>query len=205
MFDHKFQKITQKPLIILAKPFLKIINPNQMTILGFVFGIFMCLSIFFQLYLFALVLLILNRLCDGLDGVMARLTTPTPLGGYLDIVFDFTIYSGFVLAFGLSNSSYTTISMLLLFFYIGTGTTFLAKAAIRPQLEKISKKTELIEDLPKSFYYTSGLVEGAETIIFMVLCLLLPSFFVFISVIFGILCLVTFISRIFVFYVEFNL
>jgi len=205
MFDRQIQNFTQKPLIVIARLFLKFLRPNQMTILGFILGFFMCILIFFQFYFAALVLLIFNRFCDGLDGTMARLTTPTPLGGYLDIVSDFTIYSGFVLAFGLGNSNYTIISMILLFIYIGTGTTFLAKAAIQPQLDKISETNDVVEELPKSFHYTSGLVEGTETIIFMVLCLLLPNFFVLISIIFGILCLMTFISRIIVCYVEFNL
>ena len=205
MFDRQIQNFTQKPLIIIAKLFLKILNPNQMTILGFILGFLMCILIFFQFYFAALALLILNRLCDGLDGTMARLTTPTPLGGYLDIVSDFTIYSGFVLAFGFSNNSYTYSSMVLLFLYIGTGTTFLAKAAIQTQLDKISETNDAIEGLPKSFHYTSGLVEGLETIIFMVLCLLFPNFFIFISIIFGILCLITFISRVIVCFNEFNL
>ena len=145
----------------------------------------------------------LNRLCDGLDGTMARLTIPTPLGGYLDIVFDFTIYSGFVLAFGLSNSNYTIISMVLLFLYICTGTTFLAQAALQTQLDKIPASLESSQKLTKSLYYSSGLIEGTETIIFMVLCLLLPNFYIFISIIFGILCLITFVSRIVVCYKEF--
>ncbi len=205
MFDRQIQNFTQKPLIIIAKLFLKFLKPNQMTIFGFILGLIMCILIFFQFYFVALALLLLNRFCDGLDGTMARLTTPTALGGYLDIVSDFTIYSGFVLAFGLSNSNYTSLSMILLFLYIGTGTTFLAKAAIQTQLDKISEINDTVERLPKSFHYTSGLVEGTETIIFMVLCLLLPNFFILISIIFGILCLITFISRVIVCYVEFNL
>ena len=205
MFDRQIQNFTQKPLIIIAKLFLKFLKPNQMTILGFILGFFMCILIFFQFYFAALALLILNRFCDGLDGTMARLTIPTPLGGYLDIVSDFTIYSGFVLAFGFSNSSYTTLSMILLFLYIGTGTTFLAKAAIQTQLDKVSETNDAIEELPKSFHYTSGLVEGTETIIFMVLCLLFPNFFILISIIFGILCLITFISRVIICFDEFNL
>tara|TARA_B100000963_G_scaffold68238_1_gene56476 strand:- start:783 stop:1397 length:615 start_codon:yes stop_codon:yes gene_type:complete len=204
MFDRQIQNFTQKPLKIMAKLFLKFLKPNQMTILGFILGFFMCILIFFQFYYAALILLILNRFCDGLDGTMARLTAPTPLGGYLDIVSDFTIYSGFVLAFGLSNSDYTNLSMILLFLYIGTATTFLAKAAIQNQLEKISETNNALEELPKSFHYTSGLVEGTETIIFMVMCLLLPNFFILISIVFGILCLLTFMSRVIVFYLEFN-
>tara|TARA_B100000989_G_scaffold81741_1_gene58426 strand:+ start:92 stop:706 length:615 start_codon:yes stop_codon:yes gene_type:complete len=203
MFDRKIQKLTQKPLAIIAKIFLKLIKPNHMTILGFVFGLLMCVLVFFQFYFAALFLLILNRLCDGLDGTMARLTIPTPLGGYLDIVFDFTVYSGFVLAFGLSNSNYTIISMVLLFLYIGTGTTFLAKAAIQTQLDKISESSDSNKELHKSFYYSSGLIEGTETIIFMILCLLLPNLYIFISIIFSILCSITFISRVVVCYKEF--
>ena len=163
----------------------------------------MCGLVFFQFFLTDLILLVLNRLCDGLDGTMARLTIPSPLGGYLDIVFDFTIYSGFVLAFGLSNSNYTIISMVLLFLYIGTGTTFLARAAIQTQLDKIPESSVSKKELPKSFYYSSGLIEGTETTIFMILCLLLPNFYIFISIIFGILCLITFVSRIVVCYKEF--
>ena len=203
MFDRQIQKFTQKPLAVIAKIFLKLMKPNHMTILGFIFGILMCILVFFHFYLTALILLLLNRLCDGLDGTMARLTNPTPLGGYLDIVFDFTIYSGFVLAFGLSNNDYTIISMVLLFLYIGTGTTFLAQAAIQTQLDKIPHRSELNQELPKSFYYSSGLIEGTETIIFMILCLLLPNFYILISSIFGILCLITFVSRVVVCYKEF--
>ena len=204
MFDRQIQKFTQKPLGVVAKIFIKLIKPNHMTILGFVFGLSMCILVFFQFYLPALVLLILNRFCDGLDGTMARLTIPTPLGGYLDIVFDFTIYSGFVLAFGLSDSNYTFMSMVLLFLYIGTGTTFLAKAAIQSQLINIYERTELNEEIPKSFYFSSGLIEGTETILFMVLCLLLPNFYIYLSILFGILCLITFISRVIVCYKEFT-
>ncbi len=203
MFDRQIQKFTQKPLAAIAKIFLKLTKPNHMTILGFIFGILMCILVFFKFYLSALLFLILNRLCDGLDGAMARLTIPSPLGGYLDIVFDFTIYSGFVLAFGLSNSNYTMISMVLLFLYIGTGTTFLARAALQTQLDKIPQSSELNQELPKSFYFSSGLIEGTETIIFMILCLLLPNYYIFISIIFGILCLITFISRVIVCYKEF--
>ena len=74
MFDRQIQKFTQKPLIVVAKIFNKLIKPNHMTILGLIFGLSMCILVFFQFYLPALVLLILNRFCDGLDGTMARLT-----------------------------------------------------------------------------------------------------------------------------------
>jgi phosphatidylglycerophosphate synthase len=198
MFDRQIQKFTQKPLKYIAKLFLKFISPNQMTFIGFSFGVLMCLFIIIDQYLFATIFLFLNRLSDGLDGTMARLQTPTPLGGYLDIVLDFLIYGGFVLSFGITEQNNTLLSMVLLFCYIGTGSTFLAKAAILPSLTN----QNLNEEIPKSFHYAVGLVEGTETIVFMVLCLLFPNLFIYFSFIFIILCLITIVFRIIVCYKE---
>ena len=198
MFDRQIQKYTQKPLQYIAKLFLKFISPNHMTLIGFSFGVLMCLSIIIDQYLIAIIFLFLNRLADGLDGTMARLQTPTPLGGYLDIVLDFLIYSGFVLSFGVTEQNNTLTSMILLFCYIGTGSTFLAKAAILPSLTN----QNLNEEIPKSFHYAVGLVEGTETIAFMVLCLLFPNLFIYFSFIFIILCLITIVFRIIVCYKE---
>ena len=198
MFDRQIQKYTQKPLQCVAKLFLKFISPNHMTLIGFSFGLLMCLSIIIDQYLMAIFFLFLNRLSDGLDGTMARLQNPTPLGGYLDIVLDFLIYGGFVLSFGITEQNNTLLSMILLFCYIGTGSTFLAKAAILPSLTN----QNLNEEIPKSFHYAVGLVEGTETIVFMVLCLLFPNLFIYFSFIFIILCLITIVFRIIVCYKE---
>ena len=198
MFDRQIQKYTQKPLRSIALLFLKFISPNQMTLLGFGFGVLMCVSIVIDQYLIAIVFLFLNRLSDGQDGVMARLQTPTSLGGYLDIVLDFLIYGGFILSFGITDQNNTLLSMVLLFCYIGTGGTFLAKAAILPSLTN----QNLNEEIPKSFHYAVGLVEGTETIVFMVLCLLFPNLFIYFSFIFIILCLITIVFRIIVCYKE---
>ena len=200
MFDRQIQKYTQKPLQYVAKLLLKFISPNSMTFIGFSFGVLMCVSIIIDQYLTAIIFLFLNRLSDGLDGVMARLQTPTPLGGYLDIVLDFLIYGGFVLSFGITEQNNTFLSMILLFCYIGTGSTFLAKAAILPSLTNQNSN----EEIPKSFHYAVGLIEGTETIIFMVLCLLFPSLFIYFSSIFILLCVITTIFRIIVFYKELN-
>ena len=198
MFDRQIQKYTQKPLQYIAKLFLKFISPNHMTLIGFSFGVLMCLFIIIDQYLIAIIFLFLNRLSDGLDGAMARLQTPTPLGGYLDIVLDFLIYGGFVLSFGITEQNNSLLSMVLLFCYIGTGATFLAKAAILPSLTY----QDLNEEIPKSFHYAVGLIEGTETIVFMVLCLLFPNLFIYFSFIFIILCLITIVFRIIVCYKE---
>jgi len=199
MFDRQIQQYTQKPLHHIAKFFLKFISPNHMTLIGFGFGVLMCISIIIDQYLIAIIFLILNRLSDGLDGVMARLNKPTPQGGYIDIVFDFIIYSGFVLSFGLSNSQFLLMSTILLFCYIGTGTTFLAGAILQDHLNNLDRNIfESNDEIKKSFHYTSGLVEGTETIIYMAICLFFPNLFNFITCIFAIFCLITIFSRIYI-------
>ena len=200
MFDRQIQKFTQKPFIYISKLFLKFISPNQMTLIGFGFGVLMCLSIIVDQYFIGLIFLFLNRLSDGLDGAMARLQNPTPLGGYLDIVLDFLVYGGFVVSFGITEQNNSFFSIILLFCYIGTGATFLAKAAILPSLAH----QRLNEDIPKSFHYAGGLVEGSETILFMILCLLFPNLFIYLSSIFVVLCLITIVFRIIVCYQELN-
>ena len=199
MFDNQIQIFLQKPLILIGKQLIRFITPDQVTFIGFSLGVTSTILIFFKIYNVALVFLLLNRLCDGLDGVMARLTQPTKRGAYLDIVFDFIFYSLFVLAFGLSNEKYLIFSLLLLFCYVGTATTFLANSLLINAQNKIFKNENIEQNkLIKGFGYAYGIIEGAETIIFMVLSLIFPEYFIYISLIFIILCVFTIFARIYV-------
>jgi phosphatidylglycerophosphate synthase len=205
MFDRSIQRLTQKPLSILGKFLLKIFKPNQITIIGFFFGIVMCFLIFIHSYLLAILFLFINRLCDGLDGVMARQTSPSPLGAYLDIILDFIIYAAFVLVFSLQNEINLLTGVFLLFSYICTGTTFLTQAIIQPQLDYSQQDHDDVKDeIPKSFIYASGLIEGSETIFFMFICLILPKAFPILGFLFGILCLITAIARVIIFYKKYK-
>ena len=199
MFDRQIQGFLQKPLIIIGKQLIKFISPNQVTFIGFSMGLISTILIFFEIHNFALVFLILNRICDGLDGVMARLTKPTKKGAYLDIVFDFIFYSLFVLAFGLSNENYLIFSLILLFCYVGTATTFLANSLLINSQNKIFENESIEQNkLIKEFRYAYGIAEGTETIIFMVLSLIFPKYFILISLIFIALCIFTILARIYV-------
>lgn len=79
----------------------------------------------------------------------------------------------------------------LLFAFIGTGSSFLAFAAL-------AAKHNI--DNPgyahKSFYYIGGLTEGTETIVLFVLCCLFPAHFAVFAWIFGALCWLTTTTRI---------
>lgn len=63
--------------------------PNQLTFLRLGFLPFFIISIYYDLYGWALVVLIVAALTDGLDGLLARrLNQKTPLGAYLDPIAD---------------------------------------------------------------------------------------------------------------------
>src|SRR5688572_33309136 len=75
------------------------LSANAVTLIGFFIGVLAMLSVAAGHDLLGLVLLLLNRTADGVDGAIARRTQPTERGGYLDIVLDFLIYAGVPFAF----------------------------------------------------------------------------------------------------------
>lgn len=202
MFDPIFRRFIEKPLQKLAVPFVRYgISPNQITITGFIFGLFAATALFLNLYLSAAFLIILNRLCDGLDGAIARSGAqagkikPTDLGSYLDIVLDMIIYGLIPFSFVAGLESPTHMHWfacaLLLFSYMGTSCSFLAYAIIA---EKRALKTEARGK--KSFFHHGGLAEGSETFLVMLLICLLPEFFVTACLIYAAMCLITTFMRI---------
>jgi len=131
--------------------------------------------------------LLLSRLADGLDGAIARATEKTDFGGYLDITSDFLFYGAVPLGFVLSDPGANGVAgaFLLVSFYFN-GTSFLGYA-ILAERHGIETTTQGV----KSLYFSNGLLEGTETILFFVLICLFPSAFAPLAWIFGALCFAT--------------
>lgn len=147
-----------------------------LTIAGFAIGVAGCVAMAFEAYWLALVCLILNRLADLFDGAVARATSVTDFGGFVDIVADFLIYSGFVLGFAIGRPEDALPAAVLIYTFLGTGGSFLASAII-------AAKRDMIREPPsrKSFFYRAALAEGVETTIYLVLICLLPDYFAILS------------------------
>ncbi len=168
------------------------ITPDGITLVGFAVGVLALPFLALGWYGAALMAIVVNRLCDGLDGALARRRGLSDAGGFLDIALDFLFYAlvpfGFVLADPLNNA---IAGAWLLFAFIGTGSSFLAFAAL-------AAKHNI--DNPgyahKSFYYLGGLTEGSETIALFVLCCLFPAYFSWLAWIFGALCWLTTFNRV---------
>jgi len=140
----------------------------------------------------ALLPLAASRVADGLDGAVARATAKTDFGGYLDIVCDFLFYGAVPLAFVLRDADANGVAgaFLLLSFYVN-GSSFLAYAILA---EKRGMQTT--DRGEKSLYFTPGLLEGTETIGFFVVLCLWPTAFAPLAWVFGLLCLYTAVSRV---------
>lgn len=163
------------------------IKPNQVTIAGFLLGMLAIPLLACGFYLLALVLILGNRVLDGLDGALARLNTPSDAGGFLDITLDFIFYAGIVLGFALAApASNAVAACVLIFAFMGTGSSFLAYAIM-------AEKHQLTDPhfRHKSLYYLGGLAEGTETIVLFVLFCLLPGYFPQLALGFAAVCMLT--------------
>lgn len=167
-------------------------SANAVTVLGFGLGAAAALAIAQRSYAAGLVLLLLSRLCDGLDGALARLTRPTDRGAFLDVVLDFLFYAGIPLAFAVSDPPARALpAAVLLAAFVGTGTSFLAFAVLA---ERRGLRSEQYPR--KGIFYLGGLTEATETLVCFVLMCLLPSWFALWAYGFAALCAITIATRV---------
>ena len=161
MLDNLSIKIIKWPLAQSAKLIDKCgVTANQTTLFGFALGCFALPALVAEQYTLALAFILLNRICDGLDGALARIQGITDAGGFLDISLDFLFYSLIPFGFVLANPEQNAVAgAFLIFSFIGTGSSFLAFASMAG---KRSIENPVYKH--KSLYYMSGLTEGTETI-----------------------------------------
>ena len=192
MVDNKLLPIVEFFLSPIAKYLNgRRISADTITTIGFIIGLMAVPFIFFGFLKLALLLIIFNRICDGLDGIVARMNEKTDRGAFLDISLDFIFYASIPVAFAFLDPSKNALpALILLFSFFGTGSTFLAFSIIAERNNIRSKEYD-----KKGFYYLSGLTEGAETILVYILICLLPSYFPTIAYIFSFGCLLTTIFR----------
>ena len=202
MFDAKLKPAIDPFFVHCGKICLRFgLTANILTVSGFVIGLCCGLLICAEAYGWALAALLLSRICDGLDGAIARLTKPTDFGGCLDIVCDFLFYAFVPFCFAVSHPEKAAAAAFLMLSFVGTGTSFLVYAILDAK-QKVSNVRQ--PKTTKSFAYLGGLTEGTETIAVFVLILLCPAYFTMIALLFGILCWLTTGYRIYATWVEFG-
>ena len=188
MLDKAVQQALRPLMTQAARGMVRLgVGADAISFTGCTIGMAAAGAIALQQYLLGLALLLLSRLLDGLDGAVARATQPTDRGGFLDITLDFLFYAAIPLAFAVADPAANALpAAVLLASFIGTGSSFLAFAAL-------AEKRGLTDTaLPgKSFYFLGGLTEATETItVFAAMCIW-PEHFAVLAYGFAALCAIT--------------
>ncbi len=191
MLDARLRPLIDPPLNALGRVLAELgVTANAITSIGIALGIGAGAALAQGQFTLALVVIIVNRLLDGLDGPVARITGPTDFGGYLDIVADFLFYLAVPLGFGLAAPQNLIPALVLACCFGFTGISFLAFATLAAK-----RGLETTAHGRKSFFYSTGIAEGTETIIVFILCCLWPAHFPTIALAYAGLCILTVIQR----------
>jgi phosphatidylglycerophosphate synthase len=191
MLDPLARRLIDPPLNLAGRAMAaRGVSANVVTIVGFAVGMLAPAALALQAYPAALVLILANRLCDGLDGAIARAGRPSDLGGFLDIVLDFIFYAAVPLGFALGRPDFALPAAFLLASFMGTAASFLAFAVFAARHGIATNRRG-----NKALYYLGGLTEGTETIALFVACCLFPAAFPVFAYGFGLLCWITTLSR----------
>ncbi|MEJ7755953.1 MAG: hypothetical protein WKF83_06080 [Nocardioidaceae bacterium] len=113
----------------------------------------------------------------------------TELGGFLDLVADFSIYAGFVVGVAIARPEAQVACLVLLTTYYLSGTAFLA-------LSSLVKEGSRRWDDGRSLRFVGGLAEGTETVIVYVLFCLLPDHVTTIAWAFSAMVAITAVQRV---------
>jgi len=167
------------------------IHADQVSVAGLITGLAVVPVLAAGWFGAALLLILANRLLDGLDGAVARLSGPTDRGAFADIAFDFLFYALVPLGFALRDPAANALpAAVLIAAFVGTGSSFLAFAAVA------ARRAMTAADYPrKGIFYLGGLTEGTETIAVFILMCAVPGWFPALAYIFAALCAVTTVMR----------
>src|SRR5216683_1014053 len=167
-------------------------SAHAMTIVGLAIGLLAVPLLAGAHYGWALVVILLNRLIDGLDGAIARRGSPSPFGGYLDIVCDMAFYAAVPFGFALARPANALWAALLLASFVCTAASFLGRAIMAAQ----RKEDDDGARGRKSFVHSAGLIEGTETVAAFLLFCLFPASFPWLAGVFALLCFWTAVQRV---------
>ena len=174
MIDARLQPLLRAALAPLARALVaRGVSADAITVAGFLIGVAALPALATGQFGLALGLIVANRVLDGLDGAVARLSGPTDRGAFLDIALDFVFYALVPLGFAFHDPATNALpAAVLLAAFIGTGSSFLAFAALA------ARRGLTAADFPaKGIYYLGGLTEGAETIAVFLAMTLWPGLF----------------------------
>lgn len=174
MFDHVLRLLKDRWLAPLARWLGPSLSPNTVSVLGFLFGLACAAAAARGANVLAVVLWVVNRMLDGLDGSLARVHgRQTDFGGYLDILLDFVVYAAIPVAMVYASPSrdiaVAGVLLLATFFVNSASWMYLAAILERRELGATTHGELTTVTMPP------GLIAGTETVVFYALFLAVPA------------------------------
>jgi len=191
MFDDRMRMVKDSVFNPMAEV-VQIVPPWLFSVLGLIAGVGAALAAWQQSYLLAALLWWLNRILDGFDGAVARITdSQSDFGGYLDIIIDYVVYAAVPvgLALGRMETAVTYALIFLLCTFYVNGASWMYLAAI------LEKRTHQQAARLTSIVMPAGLVGGTETIIFYSIFIIFPSVLVWSFSLMAVLVAITVVQR----------
>ncbi|NCC33810.1 MAG: CDP-alcohol phosphatidyltransferase family protein, partial [Chloroflexia bacterium] len=165
MIDKALREPKESLLGPLVRGPLRRIHPTSITVVAAIVGVAAAVAAWQGLYVAALILWVVNRILDGLDGTLARLTDQqSDLGAYLDILLDHLVYAAIPMGLALAVNTpagYLALAALLASFYLNGASWMYLAALLEKRQAGARKQGELT-----TVTMPGGLIEGAETVVF---------------------------------------
>lgn len=185
------RRIKDRTLVPMLRLVPDWLHPDVITLLSLPAGLLAALAAARIEWAAALAWFAVNRVLDGLDGLVARHRgRQTDFGGYLDILVDFVVYAAIPIGvwWGAPGSGgqpapptlTATLALvgLLAAFYVNAASWMYLSAVIEKRTATnrtaADRGSESAESTATSVVMPGGLIEGTETVVFFVLFLLIP-------------------------------
>ena len=162
------------------------ISANAVTIAGFVVGLLAINFLAMNMFGYALLCILVNRVCDALDGAIAKHSGKTDFGVFLDAALDYMFYAGIIFGFALANPSQNAVAATFLMFGFTAAAATLLSYAIIAYKNNAPQQPEI----GSSPFYLGGIAQGAETLVALIVLCIVPRLFMPIAIILGCLSLV---------------
>ncbi len=193
MRDAVLRQQKDRLLAPLANQIFVTVHPNFVSSIALLIGLLSAVAILNHAYWVGLGLWLANRTLDGLDGLIARThDKQSDFGGYLDLFFDFIVYLAIPLAFLFAwpdpINLWAGLALFAVYYLNTMSWTVLSAILEKRQLQSAGRLTTL--EMP------TGLIEGAETILFYSAFYLLPGYLAYLFGFMTILVLYTALQRI---------
>lgn len=159
------------------------ITANMVSICGFTLGMLAVNCLANGAYNLALLLILVNRYGDALDGAIAKIKGKTDFGVFLDASLDYIFYAAVIFGFAMANPADNALAASFLLFGFATSACALLAYGVIAH----AKNTNVLNESP---FYLGGLAQGAETVTAFVLLCIVPNWFVSVALILGCWCLI---------------